>query len=415
MVPPEDLRRKRKIWRLLKNRCGIRDTSQVFATHVEEGHNKHGLQKDAVVLWWYWKATLKTCSVHWRDGFTPAISGVRANDLRQLMLETFRVRACERVDAGFLTTVEILHRKVAWKAEDFFWINDPKYTLALADEFGFVGMKKLEQTKNILVAPGTKTMNKSLHDGADVLDERETQQRRSLISTARNDGQDRPETRYTTVESARFMSDLTRAVKSMLQCEVRVVIGTYLEGEQEGLSTTGAWICFGGYLLETYSSIQQIVALFTTESEYISTKDVAHALEIRSDLAECDMTLKMKGKTDLTAGRATAARRGVGRLHHFYARLSGLQRLWAEGVVHWCLRWSQPGEHNEADLESKKIDSTSLLKGTPLRPPVGWSLRMVAASFPEVEAARDCRVSIWNVRNVCETNGWFWICVGMSQ
>ena len=270
-------------------------------------------------------------------------------------------------------------------------------------------MKKLEQAKNILVAPGSKTMNKSLHDGADVLDERETQQRRSLISTARNDGQDRPETRYTTVESARFMSDLTRAVKSMLQCEVRVVIGTYLEGEQEGLSTTGAWICFGGYLLETYSSIQQIVALFTTESEYISTKDVAHALEIRSDLAECDMTLKMKGKTDLTAGRATAARRGVGRVHHLDARLSGLQRLWAEGVVHWCLRWSQPGEHNEADLESKKIDSTSLLKGTPLRPPVGWSLRMVAASFPEVEAARDCRVSIWNVRNVCETNVWFWV------
>ena len=150
MVPPEDLRRKRKIWRLLKNRCGIRDTSQVFATHEEEGH-KHGLRKDAVVLWWYWKATLKTCSVHWRDGFTPAISGVRANDLGQLMRETFRVRACERVDAGFLTTVEILRRKVAWKAEDFFWINDPKYTLALADEFGFVGMKKLEQTKNIFV------------------------------------------------------------------------------------------------------------------------------------------------------------------------------------------------------------------------------------------------------------------------
>ena len=38
---------------------------------------------------------------------------------------------------------------------------------------------------------------------------------------------------------------------------------------------------------------------------------------------------------------------------------------------------------------------------------------MVAASFSEVEAPRDSRVSIWNVRNVCETNGWFWICVGM--
>ena len=68
-------------------------------------------------------------------------------------------------------------------------------------------------------------------------------------------------------------------------------------------------------MLETYSSTQQIVALKTTESEYISTKDVAHALEIRSDLAECNATLRMKGKTDVTAGRATAARRGVGRVH----------------------------------------------------------------------------------------------------
>ena len=61
-------------------------------------------------------------------------------------------------------------------------------------------------------------------------------------------------------------------------------------------------------LLETYSSTQQIVALSTTESEYISTKDVAHALEIRSVLAECGMTLKMTGKTDATAERGTAAK-----------------------------------------------------------------------------------------------------------
>ena len=107
VVPPKDLRRKRKIWSLLKNRCGIRDTSQVFATHVEEGLNEHGLLK-ALVPWWYWKATLKTCSVHWRNGFTPAISGVRANDLEQLMSQTFRVRACEHVDPGSLTTMEIL-------------------------------------------------------------------------------------------------------------------------------------------------------------------------------------------------------------------------------------------------------------------------------------------------------------------
>ena len=106
----QGLRRKRKIWRLLKNRCGIRDTSQVFATHVEEDLNEHGLKKDALLPCWYWKATLKTCSVHWRNGFILVISGVRANDLEQLMCETFRVRACERVDPGSLTTVEILQK-----------------------------------------------------------------------------------------------------------------------------------------------------------------------------------------------------------------------------------------------------------------------------------------------------------------
>ena len=164
-------------------------------------------------------------------------------------------------------------------------------------------------------------------------------------------------------------------------------------------------------MLETYSSTQQIVALSTAESEYISMKDVAHALEIRSALAECGMTLKTKGKTDVTAGRATAARRGVGRVRHLDARLLWLQQLCAEGVVESRFR---PGEHNEADLESKMVDSTLLLKGTHLRPPMSWSSWMVAASFPAVaEAARDCRVSIWNVRNMCETSGWFPICVGM--
>ena len=212
------------------------------------------------------------------------------------------------------------------------------------------------------------------------------------------------------------MSDPTRAVKCMLkrlckhyseasvhswsfpyqemQCEVKVVTEAYWEGELEGLSTTGAWMYFGGYLLETYSSTQQIVALSTTENEYISMKDVAHALEIRGALSECGVTLNMMGKTDVAAGREMAARRGVGSVHHLDARLSWLQRLCAEGVMESRFR---PGEHNEADLESKKIDSTLLLKGTPLRPPMSsmsWSSRMVAASFPEVaEAARDCRVS----------------------
>ena len=134
------------------------------------------MSKRPVVAWLYWKATLKTCSGHRRDGFSPAISGVRANDLAQLMREKFRVKVCERVDCGFLTTEKILRGEMALNAGELFWMYDPAQPLALAGEFGFVDEKQLEQTKSMLVAPGSITLNKGLHDGVDVLDQRETQQ-----------------------------------------------------------------------------------------------------------------------------------------------------------------------------------------------------------------------------------------------
>ena len=101
-------------------------------------------------------------------------------------------------------------------------------------------------------------------------------------------------TQYTTEESARFMFNPTHAVKCMLkflrkhyseasvhslslpcqemQCEVRVVTETHWKRELKGLLSTGAWMYFGGYLLETYSSTQQILALSTTESEHLDKR-----------------------------------------------------------------------------------------------------------------------------------------------
>ena len=53
--------------------------------------------------------------------------------------------------------------------------------------------------------------------------------------------------------------------------EIRTVTDANWVGELEGLrSTSCGWIYFGDHLLETYSSTQQIVALSTAQSEYIS-------------------------------------------------------------------------------------------------------------------------------------------------
>ena len=169
---------------------------------MEEELNDHGFRRNAVVPCLYWGATLEALGVHWGDDFIFSIPHDRADGLEQLMREVFKVKICERIRPGFLTS---LHRKVAWNAEGFSWTHDPKQTLAMADGFGFFGKKQLEQTEwNVTVAPGSKTVGKGLRDGADGLDEQETQQHR------------RPETQYAT-KAARFMSDPKRAAKCMLK------------------------------------------------------------------------------------------------------------------------------------------------------------------------------------------------------
>ena len=71
----------------------------------------------------------------------------RTDDLEQLMREEFKVKTCERIGPGFLTSTEFLHMKVAWNAGGFSCTHDPKHTLAMADGFCFNGKKQLEQTK----------------------------------------------------------------------------------------------------------------------------------------------------------------------------------------------------------------------------------------------------------------------------
>ena len=103
------------------------------------------------------------------------------------------------------------------------------------------------------------------------------------------------------------------------------------------------------------------------------------------------MTFNVVCETDASAGRAMATRRGVGRVRNLDARLSWLEQLCAESVVEVRAR---PGEHNEADLGAKMVDlrrMTSLLKGTPLRPPMGWSSWLVAATLTE----RQQKISVY--------------------
>ena len=113
VVPPKDLRKKGKIWRLLKSLCGSRDASQVFATYVEEALNDHGFQRTAAVPCLYWGAMLEALGVDWGYDFVFGIPDDRGGRSRTIdALKCFKGKICERIGPGFLTSVEFLHRKV---------------------------------------------------------------------------------------------------------------------------------------------------------------------------------------------------------------------------------------------------------------------------------------------------------------
>ena len=173
VVPPKGLRKKGRIWKLLlKSLFGTRDASPVFATYVHEGLSEHGFRRNAVVPCLYWCAVLEALGVHWVD-IMFSLPGGRANDLEQLMREAFKVKICERVRPGFFFAVEFLHRKVACNTEGFSWTLDPKPHTG----HWLNGKKQVEQAKwHVSVAPRSKTVGKGWRDGADTLDDQETQQ-----------------------------------------------------------------------------------------------------------------------------------------------------------------------------------------------------------------------------------------------
>ena len=99
VVPPKDLRKKEKTWRLLRveresSVCDVRAWRKDLTNMVLA-------QTNAVVPCLYWCAMLEALGVHWRADFIFGIPDDRADDLEQLIREVLKVKICERIGPGF--------------------------------------------------------------------------------------------------------------------------------------------------------------------------------------------------------------------------------------------------------------------------------------------------------------------------
>jgi hypothetical protein len=94
-------------------------------------------------------------------------------------------------------------------------------------------------------------------------------------------------------------------------------------------STSGGVLMHGNHVVKSWSSTQNIVSLSTGEAEYYGlVKGAAQAIGLQSMLRDINVHLKVKVKTDASAAKGIATRRGIGRVRHIE-----VHQLWVQDKV----------------------------------------------------------------------------------
>ena len=112
-------------------------------------------------------------------------------------------------------------------------------------------------------------------------------------------------------------------------------------------STNGGVITIGDHVIKHWSTTQATVALSSGEAEYYGmVKGGSTALGVQSMLADLGVELKVRLRTDASAAKGIATRRGLGKIRHIEVHQLWLQEKVTRGVIEVM---KVKGEGNLAD------------------------------------------------------------------
>ena len=116
----------------------------------------------------------------------------------------------------------------------------------------------------------------------------------------------------------------------------------------------------GRHLIKTWSSTQQSISLSSGEAEYYGmVKGASVALGVRSMLADLGVDLEIRLRTDASAAKGIASRRGLGKIRHIEVNQLWLQGKVANGEVTII---KVAGEKNVADALTKAVDGNKVVE-----------------------------------------------------
>ena len=99
-------------------------------------------------------------------------------------------------------------------------------------------------------------------------------------------------------------------------------------------STSGGVIMYGSHLIKTWSSTQNVIALSSGEAEYYGlVKGASQGLGVKNMMNEYGVETKVTVKTDASAAKGIASRRGSGKVRHIEVSQLWVQSKVAQGAL----------------------------------------------------------------------------------
>jgi hypothetical protein len=285
-----------------------------------------------------------------------------------------KVRGVLGPDRRDLKEITLLNRVINWNEDSIDIEADPRHAELVIRELGLCDDSKGSTT------PGCKIKD---DEEPYMLDKVMTTKYRSITARLNYMVSDRADLQYSVKELCRDMSAPTtvslqklKKVGRYLKVKPRLKIrfdfqdatkhiDIFTDSDWAGChrtrkSTNGGCAMRGKHTIKTWSSTQGIIALSSGEAEYYGiTKAGVVGLGLRSLCSDFDLKQDLIIHTDSTAAKGISKRTGTGKIKHL-----DIQYLWIQQhIAMKNFRLAKvPGRRNPADLMTKYLDESTILK-----------------------------------------------------
>ena len=388
VIPPADVY-DGLLWFLNKAMNGTREASKMWCEYVTTTMISESFVEVPSVPGMFYSEDLQvTLSCH-GDDFLAEGEAKDLDRLDTIMVKHFETKILLRIGpeefGGETDHGSHLHRIIRWTGSGYSWEADPKYSKLIIEELGLTGAKGVD-------SPTSKETGRGDRHADDLLNEEDASDFRRIAGTALYLSLDRPSIQYALSEITSGMSKPTRLHELRLKRLGRYLISYPREvwmfeiqdpPTEHIVYTDSDWASdkktrksmssyterFGQHLIDSSCARQSVIALSSGEAEFYALTRGAAAGVMSKRVWQIVgyPSTGLKLKTDSTAAKGIASRKGAGKVKHL-----SLKELWVQDYLQRgeFVVEKEPTVSNWADLNTKSLSGpriAELLRNMPIK------------------------------------------------